>query len=189
MQGMVGSGRSSIAAVAELSRANVADMGKSVPQAVAALASLGSWGNNASNSERDMHRWVRNLYQFGLETYDVKTAAHKAVAEIVIWSMRHALTGVFPRLGAFEEPLTGHRATLCGKQVANGFRFAYFGFKSDCKTGLQGPCKTFTPSNTGLDSTDYPELGSVFKAAAMKTVISFFATYAQEISVAHAEAR
>ena len=57
------------------------------------------------------------------------------------------------------------------------------------QTGLQGPCKTFTPSNTGLDSTDYPELGSVFKAAAMKTVISFFATYAQEISVAHAEAR
>lgn len=96
MQGMVGSGRSSIAAVAELSRANVADMGKSVPQAVAALASLGSWGNNASNSERDMHRWVRNLYQFGLETYDVELELQaRSISFFELWSERRPETFVF----------------------------------------------------------------------------------------------
>lgn len=43
--------------------------------------------------------------------------------------------------------------------------------------------KTFTPSNTGLEKkSEYPELGSAFKAAFMKASAWFFATKAVELS-------
>lgn len=66
---MIGSGRSSIAEICDISRANVADGQES--QAVHALRSLGGDGKYASNQERDLHRWTRNLYGTRLETYTV----------------------------------------------------------------------------------------------------------------------
>ena len=69
--GMIGCGRLSVAAAAELSRANVQDTGAAASNAVVALASLGGGGRHLQNQERDLHRWVGGLYQLGLETYEV----------------------------------------------------------------------------------------------------------------------
>lgn len=69
---MIGSGRTSIASAADLSRACFKDLGSETPEAIQALASLGSWGNHSQNQERDLHTWVRKLHNFNLETYEVQ---------------------------------------------------------------------------------------------------------------------
>jgi len=47
-------------------------------------------------------------------------------------------------------------------------------------------CKMFTPANTGLDvASHYPEMGSTFKAAFMKTAIWIFAAKAMELTASH----
>ena len=46
--------------------------------------------------------------------------------------------------------------------------------------------RTFTPANTGLEkATCFPELGSVFKAAVVKSGLWFFAKIAMEIASEH----
>lgn len=60
-----------MATAAELSRANVTDCGESTCLAVRALASLGANGQQPQNQERDLHRWVKGLYNLELSTYDV----------------------------------------------------------------------------------------------------------------------
>jgi len=46
--------------------------------------------------------------------------------------------------------------------------------------------KTFTPSNTGLEkASQYPELGSVFKAAFMKAACWFFTKMSVELAEAN----
>ena len=67
---MVGSGRASVSAVADLSRAMVSDVGSAAPQAVQEFASLGSWGAHQHNQERDLHRWVHQLYGLAIETFE-----------------------------------------------------------------------------------------------------------------------
>lgn len=69
---MIGSGRATVAAAADLSRAFVEDMGHEAPNAVKAISSLGSYGQNPQNQERDLHNWVQDLFGFGLSTYDVQ---------------------------------------------------------------------------------------------------------------------
>ena len=71
---MIGSGRSSIAEICDISRANAAD--GHATEAVEALQSLGGGGMFASNQERDLHRWTRNLYGTRLETYTVPFLLH-----------------------------------------------------------------------------------------------------------------
>ena len=68
----MGSGRASISAVADLSRAYLQDSGSLAPDAVKAIASIGNWGVHSQNQERDLHRWVRNLYNIGIQTYEAK---------------------------------------------------------------------------------------------------------------------
>lgn len=54
--------------------------------------------------------------------------------------------------------------------------------------GLKGSFKTFSPANTGLVSyTEFPELGSSFKAASIKVSIWFFAKFAGELSAKNLE--
>lgn len=46
--------------------------------------------------------------------------------------------------------------------------------------------KKFTPANTGLDkASQYPELGSAFKAAFAKSAMWYFAKVSLEISNQH----
>ena len=79
---MVGSGRAYVAEVADMARANVAD---GIPsEALQCFASLGAGGKCASNTERDLHRWVRSLFNCNLEPYFVPmelTAAHPLLAK------------------------------------------------------------------------------------------------------------
>ena len=70
-QGMIGTGRTSIAAAADLSRACVTDMGDAAPEAIHALASLGNWGSQCQNQERDLHTWVNKLYNMKLTPFEV----------------------------------------------------------------------------------------------------------------------
>ena len=248
----------------------------------------------------------------------VKEAMHAKVAQVTTWSMRCALKGKAPDKGPFGEALDTKRGEKAGKDLANGFHFAYVGFKADAKArrechrfdrtyghnkiceccfaerpnkhgdplltfknfypnaahsmtelshqeylqstathspwesmpgfhvktcfrdpmhtiflgtakemiasclgywcrnkyvpgndlheqlrevsmqqklqcknaGLRGAFKTYTPSNTGLDkSTEYPELGSSFKAAMIKTSLWFHSKIAGEFSTAHPKER
>ena len=247
----------------------------------------------------------------------VKRAAHGTVAKVVSWSMRQALKGKMPTVGPFGEGLTGVRAERASKLLANGWKFAYFTFRADCKArkeahnfdrsyqhvqicenccaerdskhgdgslcfkdfyptaahlltqfshndylratssvtpwasmpgfsvlsvlhdpmhciylgtckeliasalgywnrnsylvgcylqdrlrrvssrlkasckeaGVRGPFKTLTPSNTGLDKADYPELGSSFKACSVKSSLWFYAMFSSELARSHPEAR
>lgn len=241
----------------------------------------------------------------------MKTATHKLVAEVISWSMKIALEGIGPAVGFRGEKLVGNRCSWAGKRLADGWHFAYFGFKADAKArkechffersyqcnkiceeclaersnkhgdplmlfknffdgaaywmtllshsdyvrssttpspwlampgfhfktafrdpmhtiylgtakemlasclgywsrlghlpgenlqqqlrafsriqkyicrqeGMHTNFKTFTPSNTGLDKpSEYPELGSSFKAASVKQSIFFFAKYATELA-------
>jgi len=65
--GLIGSGRTNVSTVASIAQAQNRD-GQPV-DAVAAFASLGSFGTCASNQERDMHRWLRNLHGTNLDMY------------------------------------------------------------------------------------------------------------------------
>lgn len=65
--GLIGCGKTHISTVAALAQAQNKDS-RPVP-AVAAFASLGSYGAHASNQERDLHRWLRNLHGSTMELY------------------------------------------------------------------------------------------------------------------------
>lgn len=68
---LVGRGKCSVSAAAELAQCVVED--HSIPHgAVKAFASLGSGGRNPQNCERDLHRWLRCLYGLQLQTYTLK---------------------------------------------------------------------------------------------------------------------
>ena len=66
---MLGTGRATVAQIADLARAAVSD---GLPlEAVKAFASLGGEGKHPSNQERDLHNWLKRLFGFELETYNV----------------------------------------------------------------------------------------------------------------------
>ena len=66
---MLGSGRAHVAEICDLARANVAD---GLPSAaIRAFSSLGTEGRHSANQERDLHRWLHNIYDVNLSTYKV----------------------------------------------------------------------------------------------------------------------
>ena len=66
---MLGSGRAHVAEICDLARANVAD---GLPSAaIKAFSSLGTEGRHNANQERDLHRWLHNIYNVNLTTYKV----------------------------------------------------------------------------------------------------------------------
>ena len=67
---MIGSGKSHVQSIASIAQAQCMDGPQ--PEAITAFASLGSFGAKASNQERDLHRWLRNLYNIDLEVYYVE---------------------------------------------------------------------------------------------------------------------
>ena len=68
--GMIGTGRAHVHTVVSIAQAQCMD-GPTVP-AVQAFASLGGGGLHPSNEERDLHRWLKNLYQIDMEVYTVR---------------------------------------------------------------------------------------------------------------------
>ena len=66
---LVGRGKCSVAAACEIAQGVVEDHHQLPNGAVQAFASLGANGNHPQNAERDLHRWLRCLYGFQLQTY------------------------------------------------------------------------------------------------------------------------
>ena len=64
---MIGCGRANIAGICDLARAQVADGISS--EAVDAISSLGAGGRHEANQERDLHRWLKNLYNVNITPY------------------------------------------------------------------------------------------------------------------------
>jgi len=81
------------------------------------------------------------------------------------------------------------RKILTGTNLQEQVRWVSAKQKEYCKTaGLRACFRTFTPSNTGLDKqSEYPELGSCFKAATIKVTLWFFAKFSSEIATLHPE--
>lgn len=81
------------------------------------------------------------------------------------------------------------RKVLTGTNLQEQLRWVSAKQKEYCKTaGLRARFRTFTPSNTGLDKqSEYPELGSCFKAATIKVTLWFFAKFSSEIATLHPE--
>jgi len=67
---MIGSGRAHVHTVVSIAQAQCMD--GPAPEAVTAFASLGSFGRNSSNEERDLHRWLKSIYNIDLEVYYVQ---------------------------------------------------------------------------------------------------------------------
>ena len=64
---MIGKGSAHVRTVVSIAQAQALD--SEPPAAIAAFASLGSFGRCNSNEERDLHRWLKNLYNVSLEVY------------------------------------------------------------------------------------------------------------------------
>lgn len=68
IQELVGKGKTSIASACELAGGVVSD--HPLPHAaIKAFASLGTDGKHLNNSERDLHRWMKDLYGLRLQPY------------------------------------------------------------------------------------------------------------------------
>lgn len=60
--------------MAAVAQAQVQDSvgGMGVPEAINHFASIGSYGKNPQNEERDLHRWLSGLYGLQLELYELR---------------------------------------------------------------------------------------------------------------------
>lgn len=69
---MVGRGETHISTVAEIARVAVEDTGPKAAKTLEGIASCGSNGKHASNTERDFRRMVRETYNMRLEPYSIQ---------------------------------------------------------------------------------------------------------------------
>lgn len=67
--GLVGRGRIDIACATDVARAVLKD--GVVNETIDKLASMGAWGSSQSNSERDLHCWLRYAFGLNLQPYQV----------------------------------------------------------------------------------------------------------------------
>ena len=76
-----------------------------------------------------------------------------------------------------------------GPNLAEKLRWVSATQREYCKAaGLRATFKTFTPANTNLDKrSEFPEIGSAFKAATIKTSIWFFTKLSSEIAASNPE--
>lgn len=66
---MIGSGKSHVRTVVSIAQAQSRD--QEPPPAIKAFASLGSFGRNNSNEERDMRRWLQRIHGIQLEVHNI----------------------------------------------------------------------------------------------------------------------
>ena len=64
---MIGQGQAHIRTVVASAQSQHKD--ETAPPCVEAFASLGNFGSSSKNEERDLHRWLRNLFDLQLEVY------------------------------------------------------------------------------------------------------------------------
>ena len=89
----IGSGRSSFYSAQRLAAAAIHE-GVGSP-AIQNFASLGAQGKHAKNIERDGHRWLQNLHNFGLKVYSIKLKVKDngtaAVIDLPVLSIHHLI--------------------------------------------------------------------------------------------------
>ena len=112
----------------------------------------------------------------GMPGFNVKTAFRDPMHTIYLGTAKELLAscmGYWSRKGC-----------LPGENLQEQLQILSRRQRVECMAaGLKGNFKAFTPANTGLDTaSEYPELGSAFKAATMKLSIWFFAKYAAELA-------
>lgn len=184
---MVGCGRASVAEVCEISRANVADGASSA--ALHGLKSLGGEGRHESNQERDLHRWVKGLHSMQLEPFHVEMLLNvpgkvDPVRQQVPVLLPHEILDAVWHAGDAQAaskglwPSTGMADYLAFTRPLSPWK---------CVEGwIALTFKCFTVANTGLEkTTEYPEMGSCFKAAFMKAACWFFTKMAIQLANAH----
>lgn len=66
---MVGNGRVDISCATDVARAVLRDGVEN--ETISKLASLGAFGDSQSNAERDLHRWMKNLFGLSLQPYTI----------------------------------------------------------------------------------------------------------------------
>lgn len=72
---MIGSGKTHVHTVVSMAQSQLMDAinaGTDVPEAVRSFASLGAYGAQCQNEERDLHKWLSNLHQISLEPYHIQ---------------------------------------------------------------------------------------------------------------------
>ena len=68
---MIGRGQVSVSSAVELAQCVTVD--QTLPhEAIRAFSTLGSDGKHPQNAERDLHRWLRSLFGFELQSYTIK---------------------------------------------------------------------------------------------------------------------
>lgn len=72
LTGLIGRGGLGISAACDLASSIVGDHSQNAHEAIKAFSSLGTEGKHPQNQERDLYRWLRNLYGLRLQTYTVE---------------------------------------------------------------------------------------------------------------------
>ena len=88
---MVGCGRSSVADICDISRANCADGVTSA--ALHRLKSLGATGSHSSNQERDLHVWLKGLHGTRLQPFKVPMELNVSWLTFLLAFQTHVLVG------------------------------------------------------------------------------------------------
>jgi len=88
---MVGCGRSSVADICDISRANCADGVTSA--ALHRLKSLGATGAHSSNQERDLHVWLKGLHGTRLQPFKVPMELNVSWLTFLLAFKTHVLVG------------------------------------------------------------------------------------------------
>ena len=73
---MIGCGQTHASTAHLVAQASVADHSGRATPAIRAIQSLGAAGSHPGNVERDLHRWTRDLWSFGLKTQSLFVDAY-----------------------------------------------------------------------------------------------------------------
>ena len=72
LTGLVGKGGLGISAACDVASSIVEDHAEHAHEAIKAFSSLGTEGKRQQNQERDLYRWLKNLYGLRFETYTIE---------------------------------------------------------------------------------------------------------------------
>ena len=88
---LVGNGRIDISACTDVARAILQDGVEH--ETISKLAQLGAFGSSQSNAERDLHRWMKNLFGLSLQTYTVFLPLKVGWCLVQLWTWYFLLKG------------------------------------------------------------------------------------------------
>ncbi|CAK9010667.1 Uncharacterized protein SCF082_LOCUS10766, partial [Durusdinium trenchii] len=80
------------------------------------------------------HEVFHALHEIGGD--QVWEKVNEAIAQLTAWSLKHAMSGIAPSTGFYDEPLEkgSFRLEMSGKPLAGGHKLCYLAFKADLKS-------------------------------------------------------